>query len=142
MGEGEKLTRQRIEQLARDIAKKHGFEALGPFGERHGSWEILFHRSSAEPGGLERFVSLAFTAVDGSYDVEFWAGAEDGSRFVRKLVSQSNVGRDQSEVEGLDDILKRGLEGAMGAANRLQMSDLVDIYLSSGKKTYWAGAGS
>ena len=84
-------------QLAEEFIKEYSFELLDPLGNRHGSWEVTFHRSPAESpesnGYLDRFVSLAFTSLPaavssrGLYEVEVWAGADNGDQFTRHLTS-------------------------------------------------------
>jgi len=78
---------------------------------------------------LDRFVFLTFTEAPGLCDLELWAGAEDGARFVRRLVGQLDVWSEQLEDpavgQRVGDLLGRALE----LAGHLQQSDLVEAYL-------------
>jgi len=80
-------------------------------------------------GDLDRFVFLTCTEASGFCDLELWAGAEDGSRFVRRLVGQLDVRPEhlQDPVVGqrAGELLGRALE----LAGHLQQSDLVEAYL-------------
>lgn len=116
-----------LEQLARASAAAKGFQALGSFAERHGSGEISFHKRQ----DLDRFASFALTEVRGSCDVESWAGADDGVRFVRKLISQFNTGGRRPDDPALWPRIREVLERAMEAADRLESSDLTEACLPS-----------
>src|SRR5690349_10254290 len=86
-------TRERFSHLAthiRHLAEEFAFKALGVFVERHGSWEMVLCKRT----DLDRFVIIYLVPrilVPGSptwYQIEFWAGAEQGQRFTRRLVAQ------------------------------------------------------
>ena len=131
MSESEMQLLQKLGEAAAGFAGDRGFRLLGPIGERHGSWEAFFCKQGSQSGEMDRFISLAFTGIRGSYDVELWVGAEDGAQFVRRLISQFSAGPDQLDSEALGQRLNETLERAMEAANRLDRSDLVDAYLPS-----------
>jgi len=80
-------------------------------------------------GDLDRFVFLTFTEAPGSCNLELWAGAEDGARFVRRLVGQLDIRPERLEDpavgQRVGDLLGRALE----LAGHLQQSDLVEAYL-------------
>lgn len=116
---------ERLGESMAGVAEDAGFRALGPPADRHGSWEIALHR----PGDLDRFVSLTFTETPGLYDLELWAGAEDGARFVRRLVAQLGVRWEQLEDPALIERVRDLLGRAMELAGDLQVSDLAEAYL-------------
>ena len=67
-----------LSEITTGTAQEHGFELRSPFCERHGSWEIVFHKAD---GGLHRFVTLAlsprYTAHELRWLVELYALAQD-----------------------------------------------------------------
>src|SRR5690348_16111496 len=95
-----------------EFAKTFGYQVTGPFSERHGSWELTLHRRS---GDLDRFVSLALVATRsgghlGRYDVELWGGAEDGTRFTRRLVSKLRARQEDLDQSDFRAALRDSLE--------------------------------
>lgn len=81
-------------------------------------------------GDLDRFVLLTLTEAPGWCDLELWAGAEDGARFVRRLVGQLDVRPEQLEDPAVGELLGRALE----LAGHLQRSDLVEAYLPTSER--------
>ena len=138
-------------QLAEEFIKEYSFELLDPLGNRHGSWEVTFHRSPAESpesnGYLDRFVSLAFTSLPaavssrGLYEVEVWAGADNGDQFTRHLTSEFHISEDHLKTpETLNSILATRLERAVEVSNQLEANDLDEAYLPS-RGSLATGAG-
>ena len=116
-----------LEEPLVNYARARGFRALGPFSERHGSWEILFHKSSPR---LERFVALAITQMPQSSTVEFRAGADSEGRFGRRSVMQLTVDGSQLQSEAFWGKLARGLDRAIDAAERFEVASLANSYIS------------
>ncbi len=116
-------TLNELETLVRRLGEGSGFQALGSFAERHGSWELVLWKNSAAEG-LDRFVSLAVTEVGSQYEVELRAGAEQQGRFTRKLVEEFSL-----EAQELRLRVSQGLERAMAAAEGFQAAELADAYL-------------
>jgi hypothetical protein len=121
-----------LEALAIEVGDKHDFKLASPFGERHGSWEITF----LHIGNLNYFVSIALSSTTAppasgpaTFKVEFWAGADDGVRFVRRLISQLSVSDDQLSSPSFREMASKGLGTAMDSAVRLGSGDLADTYL-------------
>lgn len=81
-------------------------------------------------GDLDRFVLLTLTEAPGVCDLELWAGAEDGARFVRRLVGQLDVRPEHLEDAVVGELLRRALD----LAGHLQRSDLVDAYLPTSER--------
>jgi len=109
-------------------AEEHGFKLLSPFAERHGSWELDLYRKDVR---LDRYVFVAFTIGikfptinRNSFDVEFWTGADDGSRCTRHLVSKFAVTEDQFTTPEFQASVKKGLQEALRFANRIAPEDL------------------
>jgi hypothetical protein len=103
-------------------AEQRGFRPLGPLADRHGTWEVVFHKHSED---LDRFVSLTLTETSRCLDLELWAGADDGIRFVRRRVGHLNVSNaDLEHVESL-------IDAALEAADHLQPADLTEVYTAS-----------
>ena len=84
MNQVESLTR-----IATDSAGGHGFALRSPFCDRHGSWEIVFHKAD---GGLDRFVALALSSRYSGHElrwlVELYVMAED-ERFSERELNAS-----------------------------------------------------
>lgn len=57
-------------------------------GERHGAWEWTWVGPRADGRAGRAYVTVAALENDGSYDLEVWAGADDGLHFVRQLVRE------------------------------------------------------
>ena len=113
-----------IESLARSLAGSGGFQALEPFADRHGSWEIVFWKNST-PEGLDRFVLLSVTEVGSQYEIELRAGAEQGGRFARSVVEEFGI-------EGplaFPGRISQSLERAMAVADQFQEGELVETHL-------------
>ncbi len=107
-----------MEVLAQSLgqwASARAFQALGPPAERHGSWQVWFHRLAE----LDRFVSVGATGVRGAYEVELSAGAEDGALYTRRLVAQLHTGPAGFEDPAFLEELREAFERAMDAAERL-----------------------
>jgi len=118
----------RVSQLAVAGAERRGFRPLGPVAERHGSWELSLQKEPMS-GDLNRFVFLAITPGAGAWTLEFRAGADDGSRFVRRTVGQCRTTPD--ELARIDQELQRILLRAIEIANSLVAIDLTGSYLPS-----------
>ena len=80
---------------------------------------------------MDRFVSITFTAKPGLDDLELWAGADDGARFVRRLVGQFDVRAEQLQDPALGQCVRELLRRAIELASDLQPSDLAEAYLPS-----------
>ncbi len=116
-------TLNELETLVRRLGQAREFQALGPFAERHGSWELVLWKNSA-PDTLDRFVSLTVTEVGSQYEIELRAGAEQHGRFTRRLVEEFSI-----EAQELWLRVSPGLERAMAAAEGFQATELDDTYL-------------
>jgi hypothetical protein len=124
-----------LENLDRELAGQRpgGYALQGKGGERHGSWEWTYYKES----GLHRFVIVAFTPMPGEvgvgqppYYVEVFAGADDDSRFVRRLVRATRYldAKTEDVTSFLKDWLTACLEDASNTATQLTSGDLVDAY--------------
>lgn len=113
------------------ICEPLGFRLLD-LGDRHGSWEWMFSKRRAD---LDCFVSVALTRLSEAvppspwHAVEVWAGADDGNRFVRRLVLDFRASESaQNEVRAkLEDSLVR----ATKLAESFRVADLAETYLPS-----------
>jgi hypothetical protein len=103
--------------------------------ERHGSWEWVAYRQD----NLNRFVILALTETEqGSplpiaraYSVELWAGADDGQRYWRDLVSRFTLAPFFLVEEGHLVQLQQLLRASVTRADALTSADLRESYLAS-----------
>lgn len=120
-----------LPEVLKPYLEERSFSLLGPPSERHGSWEWTFHKHA----GLDRFIVVALTSAPvplgerAAYSVEVFAGAENGSRFVRHLVGQTRL-IDEGEVTErvcawLHDILGTAVE----LSEALKPTDLAEAYL-------------
>jgi hypothetical protein len=113
-----------IQEVTRLIeeALPSSYQLLEKEAERHGSWEWVGGRSDA---GLGRYVVVFATWQDiptGSpFDMEIWAGAQEGERFERKLV-QALSGIDAFDVA--EDKLKPAIQAAVDWAEKFAPEDL------------------
>lgn len=112
--------------------KTWAFEPLGSVSERHGSWEWSFHHKRA---GLDRFVVIALTSLPEQigasvrpYSLEVFAGADDGNRFVRRLVRESRFVDTGTVPPQFEEWLKDTVADAAGLADRLTPAELEDAY--------------
>jgi hypothetical protein len=102
--------------------------------ERHGSWEWVAYRRDS----LNRFVILALTEPEQGlpfpiqgYSVELWAGADDGQRYCRDLVSRFTLPPLLLADEGHFLLLRELLRTAVTRADALTSADLKESYLAS-----------
>jgi hypothetical protein len=115
-------------QSATEKLKKLKFEALDEGGgERHGAWEWTW--VGPRNGGGHCYASLgAVELAAGKYLMEVRAGADNGLRFGRCLVSKFPDIKDLgSQTSHLDDIVESVLEAAK-LASTLSDADLTDYY--------------
>jgi len=124
-----------------DVLSKQFREFVSPYespdsaADRHGSWELVATRQDSL-----RFVILALTELGSIadvapwYDLEVWAGADDGARFKRELVSQFSAGAPSVEAEGFTDRLGGYLQLAVKRADSITPSDLTEVYLPSPRR--------
>jgi hypothetical protein len=122
---------QRLAQSAMEWAGADGFRALGPIAERHGSWEISFWRHGKD---VDYVVSLAFTETRRKWVVELTAGAERGTRFVRKEVAQLQASPNKLDEPSTTLQVKALLREAIQVCTQLQESDLAESHLASRAK--------
>lgn len=101
--------------------ERAGYKQFSSPGDRHGSWEWPFYRTS---GGLTRFVTLAVTpaARGDKLEMELWIGAEADQRFTRRRVESLKVRADALPAIAQD--LSVRAERAASEANLLSLSDL------------------
>jgi len=114
-------------------------EGVGPYKvvdvaiERHGSWEWVAYRRD----NLNRYVILALTELEQgpplpmarAYGVELWAGADDGQRYWRGLVSRFSLMTAPFVIEEEYVQLQRLLKAALTRADSLTAAELRDSYL-------------
>lgn len=117
----------KLEWLISMPFEDRGFSRQGPFAERHGSWELTFHKRSRD---LDRFVSVAVTQItpSHSYDVEVRAGAEDGKHFARHSVIEFRVPSYELLLDALKGKLQDTLKKAMVIAEGIRPKDLEETY--------------
>jgi len=120
-----------VSQRLAELAKSLGFQPLGSGGERHGSWELTFHKRSSVEGELNRYVSVAVTDINDGFAIEARAGADDGGRFTRRVVSRWEVSSRSLPSTVLAARVEEMLECAVEVSNHLGPSDLVEAYLPS-----------
>lgn len=114
-----------------DVCKPEGFKAIDPPADRHGSWELTLHKRSSD---LDRFVSVALTSLPAApsaplYEVEVWAGAEKGDRYMRNLVTDFRASGLKERSEALGSALREPLRRAMTLAESFKPSNLTEAYL-------------
>lgn len=113
---------------------KYGLKPLDPaWSERHGSMEWIFHK---EGKGIERFVSVALTSLvpglpEALYAIEIWAGADNGTRYARRLVADFRAIEAERFSAGTESMLRDHLGRAIKVAEQLGLADLSDAYLPS-----------
>ena len=134
-----------IEILADSVLNSEHFYSLGPFSERHGCWEITYHGgpgSHPGPAGgneqlVDRYVTISLlrmspmTEPGACCEIEVWAGAEEGIRFTRRLVSQFQTSDEKFGTEAFRAMTKESLQRATKVALELRPSDLTETYLPS-----------
>jgi len=134
-----------IEAKVRATANVEGFMALGPFGERHGSWELVLWRG-AEADSVDRFVSLAFTELPRVWEVEFRVGAEKAVRFARRSVLRLHAESDDLSTDHFEQQIQLGLRRAIEVAKEMTESHLTEVYLEAshavGKASGHGAAGA
>ena len=111
------------------VLEKSGYAQFSAPGDRHGSWEWPFFRTSKD---LTRFVTLAATPVDGhgTLEVELWVGAQAaGQESIRKLVHARRIG--SKDLLGAVGDLTKQTEQAVRQAGALSNADLIPSPLSS-----------
>src|SRR5262249_1617473 len=112
-----------------------GFELFSPLTERHGSWEITYHRVVEN---IDRTVSLAFTAefppvvnsAEQPWLVEIWIGAEQTTRFFRRMVRQFSAAGFQLNGEAFLNQLMPALQQSIDQVSGLKTEDLLANYPS------------
>ena len=126
---------QSIEGFVSKFLESQHFKSLGPFSERHGAWEITFHKSPQPEEKLDRFVVLALVEMPTvpssatSYDIEVWTGAEDGTRFVRRFIAGFRASAGEFRSEAFEKTVKEKLERAVEVAKQITPADLTEAYL-------------
>ena len=124
-----------VEELISGFVESTGFKPLGPLSERHGAWEITFHKGPGLSDELDRFIVLAFVEMPPmpsgatQYDVEVWTGAEDGTHFVRRLVACFRASADELNKQPSKDAVKANLSRAREVAEQIGPADLIETYL-------------
>jgi hypothetical protein len=112
------------------VLEDSGYAQFSAPGDRHGSWEWPFFRTSKD---LTRFVTLAATPVDGhgTLQVELWVGAQAADqRSVRELVHARRIS--SGELLGAVGDLTKQTEHAVRQAGALKLADLIPSPLSPG----------
>src|SRR5690242_13355722 len=94
-----------IEPMLVEASATLGYQPMGPFVDRYGSWQLMFHRRSA---GIDRFVDFSLTPslptpdqASGEFEVEAGIGAEQGKHQKSRSVSWS-YSVDEEQFDGLD----------------------------------------
>lgn len=131
---------ENLQKIMDEVLKAKSFVMLDGFSERHGAWETTYYREKGVSRGLERdelnrYITMAILSFPPlpdtvSYHVELWVGADDGTHFVRRLVSQVVVG--EAEFKCIDILkivaLEEGLQYALKVAKEIRSSDLTEFY--------------
>ena len=120
------------------VLKTKDFVILGGFSERHGAWETTYYRKKRFSRGLEedelnRYIVLAVLSFPPlpdtvSYRVELWVGADDGTRFVRRLESQFAIGEAEFKAINVSEQIGPWLKHALKAAKEIRSSELTEFY--------------
>jgi len=125
-----------LEKSLRPPAEAKGYKALGPFSERHGSWEMRFYKGN----DLNRFTVFSVTPslpsaeqASGHYDIEIWIGADRGKHYTRLLAWSYTIEDVQlihkADRDQLRRLLVDGFERGMATADRITATDLTEAYL-------------
>ena len=92
-----------LSESATEVAGQRGFNLRSPFSERHGSWEMVFHK---ENDGLHRFLLIGLSEPsnehEGRWLIELYVVAEDDKYSHRELNASFSV-----ELSDLDAWVKR-----------------------------------
>lgn len=114
-------------ELLATVLEPLGYTQFSAPGDRHGSWEWPFYRTT---GGLTRFVIFTATPTDGrsALQVEIWIGAQSDAGFVRRLVYKQRISA--REPAGFVGDLTEQARNAVIQANALRSSDLITAPLS------------
>src|SRR5262245_28813707 len=73
-------------------AAPQGFRPMGRWAERHGHWEVRFHRPADASDALGRFVSVKAALIQ-LYRIEIRIGCHDQSRMVDRPFAQFSKAR-------------------------------------------------
>lgn len=110
-----------------------GFLLFSPFAERHGSWDITFHRPSE---GFDRTISIDFTSefapgIEGyvsDWRVEVWIGAEQDQHYMRRMVRQLTTNVEELDTDALINEFEKILKQSMKLLSGLKAEDLTARY--------------
>lgn len=110
MGHFKKL-RERFEKLSREATVrlgKSGFKELNKGSERHGAFEWSWLRERDETRCYVLFGVVEDTP--GTYEVDVWAGADDGQHFGRlEIMSPTRDAKDEDIIFALEQAAQRAL---------------------------------
>ena len=121
---------------SRNLQALEDTHPLGPFADRHGSWEITLHKRN----DFDRFAIFSLTPslpspemASGRYDVEVWIGADRAKHYTRRL--GWSYALDEQELLQTDQkqtlaVLEDGVKLSLTAADAITPADLTE-FLSS-----------
>jgi len=126
------FARKFLKSASRQLSAQ-GFLLFSPFAERHGSWDITFHRAS---GDIDHTISIDFTSefapgVEGhisSWRVEIWIGAEQNQQFMRRMVRQLTANLEELDSKALLNELEKILKQSIRLLSGLKAEDLTTRY--------------
>ena len=112
-----------LEALVVGIMGGRGYLPLGPFAERHGSFQITFHALSRN---LHRYVILAISDLlhGDVLALDIWVGAESDGRSARTAVVRIPVDSDMKSSSAWRKPLKQAIESAAKIAESYSANDL------------------
>jgi hypothetical protein len=120
-----------VSHLFQDFAQRYSLTLYAEGVDKHGSWEWSACRR--EP--ITRFVTLNLTEEVPSvsegrrYQVEVWAEADNGQRFVRHLTAVFQVKEAELAHNSFRERLFAGLSTALDQVRTFQEQDLTESYL-------------
>jgi hypothetical protein len=130
-----------LEERIPSFADNRGYSPLGPFADRHGSWEMsLFKRND-----LDRYVTFSLIgslpSVDagvGRYDIEIWVGADRLRHYTRRLAWSYALDGEQLLRSGSEtwSVIDAGVRQSVVMADSLTPADLMDSYLLQDAKEH------
>ena len=128
-------------QIASNVLALRGFDIFSPLSERHGSWEITYHRLV---GSIHCTLSIDFTNefppeiedFARPWRVEVWVGAEKEDHFFRRMVQQFTARAFELKSGIFHDQFKQTLVRSVELVLQLKAPDLIAPY---GKRRFEPG---
>lgn len=109
-------------------------------GERHGSWEATWGKKDNGDSEFKRYVTIALTPLSETpgvvgYTLELWSGADNGVRYVRRLMSQfAGISEKDFFKPPLCESIRQSLKSVISSTDFLTEGDLTDIRVRESHK--------